>query len=101
MSIPPVEIGQIVHFFRDAEVRDTPYAAVVTAVHEETVDVCCFIKDSMNVHPPSGGIRHASDPRLKNPEVRKLGCWDHMPFTRKVMKLFELLDSPTKPAGKS
>lgn len=82
----PVEIGDEVHYFRDAQVRDTPVAAIVTRINDETLDLTLIVKDAATLVPVSG-VRHASDPRIEMPEIRKLGCWDHKPRTRKLLAL--------------
>lgn len=87
-NIPPVEVGQTVWYYRDAQVHDKPYPAKVVRVNHETLDLTITQKDSMNVHPQSG-VRHASDPRLALPEISKLGCWDLTTRDKKINKLLE------------
>lgn len=90
MSIPPVEIGQTVNFYRDAQVRDTPYPGVVTRVNHDTLELTVVQKDAVSVYPQSG-VRHASDSRLVNPEIARLGCWDLTARDKKINKLLSEL----------
>ena len=88
---PFVQVGDMVHFFRDPADLKQPLPAIVTRINGvtgETLDLNVIQKDATIMFPQSG-VRHATDPRTLNPEVRILGCWDHTPRTQALLLLLQ------------
>ena len=72
-------VGEIVLWYPDADTNGVPYPALVT-VTGQTLCVSVFDQSSMNLRIRDG-VRHAGDPRSRNPETRESGCWDWHPLS--------------------
>lgn len=89
--------GQIVHWFPDGDIGQTPHAGVVTKVAQHALCLTTWapnFKDGIC----KDGVRHMSDPAKHEPELRRQGAWQHTPATLKLMALLRELSPNAKPA---
>jgi len=73
--MPRPYLGEVVYYYVDGDTGRDPVPAIVVAVGAETLNVSVVVKDAMSVQPRDG-VRHISDPRLSNPNVKESGSWD-------------------------
>jgi hypothetical protein len=95
--MPEVTIGQFVVVYPDGEVNPrNGVCAVVLSTFRDQIVTSCFSRagDPCLTLTPMSNVRHVSDPRLKNPNVRlDGGSWDYTPWEKKLRAEMEELKS--------
>lgn len=81
MNLP--EIGDTVLWHPDGDRSPQPYAAVVTAIGMESINVNIFDPFSYNLRIKDG-VRHIDDPKAKHEATRDSGAWEHTPKTKRL-----------------
>lgn len=91
--IPPVEVGQIVHWFPGGRLTDKPCAAVITALGLSGQTLNLNILDPMSLNfLVKDGVRHIQDSRARQSELFEFGAWDHTHQTKRLIRLERLVD---------
>ena len=90
--MPPVEVGQIVHWYPDGDRNQQPHAAIVTRVANRTVSLNTVVPSILNFLPREG-VRHVNDPDARQVEFRENGAWD---YTKQHREHLELLRAVAK-----
>jgi hypothetical protein len=94
LRMPFVELNMSVLWYPDGDSRQQPHPAFVTAVGHDSVCVNIMAHNSYNFLIRDG-VRHVSDPRIKDAERRESGAWDYTPFVKRLLALLMEL-SPAK-----
>lgn len=103
-EMPHLFKGQMVVWHSDGDRNTVPVAAMVTEVGDRAVTVTLFDKNRVGL-VPMDGVRHVSDPWLKEHRDEN-GAWDYHPLDlivrdkiqgleAKVQELKSLLDELT------
>lgn len=81
-TMPPVEIGQIVHWHPDHESLKSgrPVPGVVLRIAERTILVQLF-DEEVAEKLYRDGVRHFDDPLRNEHSIRECGIWVHTPRT--------------------
>lgn len=86
-QMPPAHLGPCVWY---SHAGAEPAAAIITSVGDRAVSVSVFAPDA-RVAGARSGVRHVSDPELRNPNASESGSWD---YTHSDKQLFSLLGDP-------
>lgn len=99
-EMPPIRLGEIVYWYHGGQPSDEPMPAIVTRVGSRSVNLGIFHQDSYTLRCQDG-VRHVSDPGIKEVERREAGAWSHTPAQVEILHLkaqiAELQDLVTHP----
>lgn len=90
---PIVHIGSPVLWYLGGRATSDPYVGIVTRVGFRSVDLVFFAQGSEIVRPREG-VRHISDPEIKDNERQNSGAWDLTEGGKQLAALFELASRP-------
>lgn len=83
---PAVEVGMPVCWFPYGDNANGVFPGIVLQVAHETVTLACFTPDNRN-HFVKEGVRHMTDPRAKQAELREQGGWAFPEWFVQLLKL--------------
>lgn len=99
-EMPPIRLGEIVYWYHGGQPNDEPIPAIVTRVGSRSVNLAIFHQDSYTMRCQDG-VRHLSDPGIKEVERRESGAWSHTLGQLEILQLkaqiAELQDLVTHP----
>ncbi len=103
-SMPKVDVGMDVWWFPHGDTTQSPFAAKVTRVGQDSLCLSIFHPDNYNLMIRDG-VRHSSDPRSRdNDDVIQSGVWDWMrgeafkDHERRLKQIEKALDLNKTPA---
>ena len=94
-QMPYVEVGMPVIWYHEGN-RDSPHAAICTAIGQFGIDCNVFAPDTNNTKALAG-VCHVSDPRLIRTAVTDSGTWDYPAWMRKLLEIIGHGRLATKP----
>ncbi len=89
-KVPETDLGQMVYWYPHGAKTNSPHAAFVTKRGHDSVCLAILHPNSHNF-TIRDGVRHVSDPRVKQVEFLESGGWDHTPATLRLQKLEEIV----------
>lgn len=109
-QMPPVEVGEIVLWYPEADTRQEGVPAMVTAVFGRIINACCI--GSLLTEPAKMSVRHVGDPilwddKIQSPNVRrKSGGWEYRPAHKRLLDKLAFLEQmglfdPAQPSGQT
>lgn len=86
---PVVQVGDTIRYFSSVEYVESPSAAIVLGVNNQTITAAVFDEMSRVVNIKDG-VRHIEDPAA---EISENGVWDHSVTTLQLNQRIAELES--------
>jgi hypothetical protein len=85
-TMPYVEVGMRVYWYRDGDRCNKPHGALVTDIGTNMIDVQIIGHGGGTMFHE--GVRHINDPKRVDADNDE-GAWEHTPFSRALLELTE------------
>lgn len=89
---PTASLGDVVYWYPHGDLAVPPFAAVVTKVSAMSLCLNLFDPSSYNMLIRDG-VKHVTDPTLRDPERREMGAWDFPPAVKRLRRLEEQFEA--------